>query len=317
MMRTRIVLVMFALGTSAACGGDDDDFDAPTEVPDGPHHTFVVSRIDLPTSSAETSVLALDLDGEAQDGPENQLGQALGTAEALVPGLRQQEATDRAIDRGDSTMYLMSLRGPSLAGGPLELHTMFGSESDPEPCLDENDTTCRRHLGGDATIATLPMRPTVPLTGVHEDGAYLGRAGDAWIPIPVGFPGLFLHASRARVQLDEISPTALRGRIGGMIDVEELQAVMPQLYWNVLLDLVARDCEPGGPLPDCGCAPNSEGDAALIVDSAPQDCEISLDEVVSAMSSLVTPDMDVDGDLHNESVSFVIGFEAVPARFTP
>ncbi len=196
--------------------------------------------------------------------------------------------------------------------------TMFrGANPDPAPCVDAQDSVCRRHLQGDARFDArdagellLARRRELPITV---------RTGD--MPLTFAFYGtpveLTLHDGQ--VVLDQLDDTRLAGRIGGWIDREDVVAQLIPLFVQVLEQRQAAECTEGGAPPDCGCPPEDNYNARYwlgIFDGFPRDCSITTTDVLdnSIISSLLSPDDHVDGV---EWLSFGFGFEAVPAQFAP
>lgn len=309
-----------AVVVAAGCGGGEDPelFDEPTPVPAGPHHTFVVRDVTMATDSAEAFQLGLDIDHKPEDGVDNQLGTVLGSVRSLLPLADHLAPLDRGIATGEP-IFLLSLRGPALDAGPLELHTIAGASPVPAPCRDGLDEICGRHLEGTGSFAVAEPRAEVPITGLHEDDTYLGGAGDIVLPIVMGGRTVWLPVTRARAELSDVSTTRVFGKLGGAVRHDALYDLLVPAYAEHFRALFAADCVVGTLPPECGCTPGTPGTTVRdMFDKAPtQNCQITDDEVGYVATGLLTPDIDVDGDGVNDALSWGIGIEAVPGDFTP
>ncbi len=320
-MRTTLVNLAAVVAVAAGCGGGDDEpdgFDQPIPVPPGPHHTYVVRDVTMAANGAEAFALGLDIDRKPEDGPDNQFGTVLGSVRALFPLVDHVQAMDRGIAIGEP-IFLISMRGPALASGPLELHTIAGASPRPAPCRDELDETCGLHLAGTGSFAAALPRAVVPITGLHEAGTYRGGAGDIALPLVVGGRQVWVPVAQARAELTEVTSTRLSGKIGGAVRLDHIDELLIPVYGDTFRGFFAADCVVGVFTPGCGCTPDSPGDTVRgLFDKAPtENCVITDDEVAEVAAGLLTPDIDLDLDGVNESLSWGMGIEAVPGQFTP
>src|SRR3990172_8646312 len=95
--RVPYVLALVLVAT-AACGsssGDDDD-DVVID-PAGTDHLYVVDRLLLPTTATQANQYGLTLDGDAQNRPDNALGQILSTLASQSSDVSLQDSIDEQI----------------------------------------------------------------------------------------------------------------------------------------------------------------------------------------------------------------------------
>jgi hypothetical protein len=319
-MRTvRAISMIAVLGAAAAaaCGGDGGDDDAIV-VPPGPHHTFVATAIAFPTGGTSSQILGVDVDGRPEDGPDNQLGRLLGLFGTLFPSVNAQPPIDTGTARGDA-IVLMSLRGPSLDEGPLELHVMSGRDPSPSACRDEADPTCGAHLSGSATFGIGDERADVPLTGLRGANRYDGGDGDARLPLVMGGRVVWLTLQRARAELTFTAPDRGGGKLGGAVDTEEIARELVPAYADVFRAAFDRDCDVGGIVPFCGCPAESEGaDIRDMFDNVPvRNCQIADAEVEAGFAGFFGTDVDLDGDGLTDAMSIGVGFTVTTAVFSP
>src|SRR4051812_13263787 len=155
-MRRTLAIVLVLVG----CGDDNGSkpIDASIDVPidaliDAPpppagHHHYVIDSVSLPTTSNQAREDAFDLDGDQQ--VDNQFGMVLSTLSGM--GLDVQGASTRNIDRGVS-LTLVDLTAADFTTDPAAAYAQFvGANPMPAACAGVSDTTCRKHLAGNATF---------------------------------------------------------------------------------------------------------------------------------------------------------------------
>lgn len=292
----------------AGCSLLDDE---PYAVPDGPHHTFVASRLELPATSARALELAFDIgDGDLQ--ADNMVGDALSRLSSLLR-ISPTALADLAIAHGDA-IALLSLRGPALDGGPLELYTFEGTEPFPEACTSPDDPVCARHLDGNGRFLRGGRGTSRPLVGENDRGTYYGVDGDVVLPLPLPGGG-WLGLRDARVELRDVGPAGFHGRIGGVVAQPDLDLVLWPALGTLARAQLAASC-PGGGAPDCGCTPGSDGENARdLFDQRPADCAISDAEVRAELQAFFVPDVTIAGDPPLPGFTYFVGITAVPADF--
>lgn len=336
MQHARVLAPIVSLGfLVVACDGGGTTFtaiDAPP--PDGPvdaavdalvpsaTYTYVVSAIRLPTTANEATQLGLDVDdlaGDPNGGIDNALGSFLGSLTGISPGLDVPGATTSAIDRGESLLLARLGANELMAPGPATLTFDVGANPLPAACASPADPVCRRHFSGDASF-TLVGGGT-PVIGEVIGSSFAGDGGTFVLPIvfsdggPVAYVPVVLGASQVQV-----STTGLvSGKLGGAIRQADIESTLHpglQLGLSVVVD---RDCAGQRTPPDCGCVSGSTGLSLLgFLDTAtPRDCQISVAEVTSTLNSLLTTDIDTNGDGQNDAVSIGVGYTAVPATIRP
>lgn len=298
---------------------------APVDVQAGStDHTFVLSGIDLPTSSLEAEALGFDLDGVAGDGVDNVFGLYLGTQSALVPGFDAQVAVDAANDQGQVVM-LANIRSGSLSTEGVGRFSSYpGSTAvTPAACSGPSDTVCRRHLAGtgsftiDASASTDPDRK---IRGSIMGGTFNGGPGTVTLQMSIFGTPVTLPVQKAEISLAGLSSDGWSGagsKLGGAISQTDIEASVIPAMTTAVRSAFAADCSVGGTPPSCGCSAGSTG-ATLrnLYDKAPtQDCVISDPEVSTVVSGFLVPDIDLDSDGAYDAVSIGIGIHAVKGSF--
>lgn len=310
-----------------ACGGDD----GATCPPKG-DHTFVIDTLSVPRSVDQAASLGLDVDGKENDtnrGVDNALGRSLAAlSETLdIPG-----AVDQGVDDG-SIVLLANLRAGDLDTAECaEVGLYFGAAPDPAPCADAGDTTCRRHLDGNASFEISPDSPTDTVIAGHIEagGFQMGpehAPGRLIIPLPVlgNAEPVALELIGARISIESVSEDGLMtGVVAGAVPMAVLDdTVLPALHQSIEA-AVAADCT--GTAPEC-CTPDSAGDGALNFFDTDGDCAVAYDEFRNSftVSLLINPDVDLldengdfrpNSDSNNDALSLGMGFTATTATFT-
>jgi hypothetical protein len=283
-------------------------------------HTFVVSRMTLPTTNAEATKLGVKIDEKTGATVDNQLGSVL--AALHMYGVAPQIATDDQVDHG-SILLLANVKATGLVDAPsAELSFYEGANPAPPACDGGSDVDCGKHLLGNATFDIAAGSPTdSKLDGAITSGAL--KAGPGKVEVSVAFAPatttlLSLQHARAEVVVtaDGFGPGS---KIGGAIsDADVSASVLPGLHQavNVVID---ADCQGNHVPPTCGCTQGSHGAELVSAFDANTDCSVTLDEFSSSAltQSLLAPDVDLDGDGSPDALSFGFGVSAVKATFTP
>jgi hypothetical protein len=295
-------LLLLPLVTALAAGACD--FDIP------PAHTYVVSRLAIPTTQAEAEAFGLDLDGDGA--VDNQLGAAL----AALPGVDLQPAVTGAVDRGE-VILLLNLQTKSFASsGEARAEVKLGDPATamPQACAGPDDTTCRRHLAGGATFQISPRSPDhAALVGQIEGGTFQGGPGEVSFELSLGgVVTVPIHLIGARARATGLGEDRIeRAVIAGGITMERVDRELIPAIRDWIAALVRASC-PGTTPPSCGCplAPSQGGALLLLLDRAPRDCIITSDEIKSV--SPLGPDVTIDG---TACLSAGVQIEAVSATF--
>lgn len=295
-----LLLPLVSALTVAGC-----DFDIP------PAHTYVVSRVSIPTTQAQAEAFGLDLDGDGT--VDNQLGAALA---ALPPGVDLAAAAAGAVDRG-SIILLLNLQTASFSStGDARAEVKLGDPATamPSACAGPDDTICRRHLAGGATFQISPRSPDhAALVGKINGGTFQGGPGEVSFEISLGgVVNVPIHLIGARAKASGLSEARIdRAVIAGGITMERLDRDVIPAIRDWLTSLVRANC-PSTTLPDCGCSfgPSTSRALLFLLDYAPKDCLISSDEIKGR--SPLGPDVTIDGQA---CLSAGVQIEAVSATF--
>jgi hypothetical protein len=199
-------------------GGGNDDVGVPCGAAS---HLYVVDQISLPTTAALTEQFGLNLDGDEQNRPDDAVGRILSTLTAESADLRLQDRVAEQIDAG-GIILLQRIRTTALTTATgAAAWSYLGSDADPAPCSDQNDSICRRHLDGDGSFALDPASPVAAkVVGQIVGGRYTGGPGTLGIPLPAGAEQftLALYGAHGRAgQRTTMGSPSTPGKVGGAI----------------------------------------------------------------------------------------------------
>lgn len=281
------------------------------QLPTGEIQQYVVSSQKLPVTNTDSRTYAVDLNDDGT--PDNMVGMIASTLGGME--LSPSDGNAQLIDRGEIiTLAQLQFAQPTDAIDNVALTLSAGGNPDPLPC-DAIDTTCRRHLQGDAHFDVISQ--SEPMLAPHE-GTTL-HFGPVRMPVEVAFYGVVveLELIGARVVVSTYVPGSIKGIIAGALDDQQVATKLVPVLANRLEQIVAGQCTTRNEPPSCGCATISSYDARYWLDkldSSPRDCSITPAEIWnnSGTQTLTAPDVEIDGQW---LLSIGIGFDAVPATF--
>ncbi|MEM9492137.1 MAG: hypothetical protein AAGC55_23525 [Myxococcota bacterium] len=318
-------VVLVSIFSLAACGGSDDDDDGgggpdpvACDLASATDYPSVVNSLDLPTSVAEASSLALDLDGDNNN--DNKLGELLATLGSTF-GIDLQTTVGAALNAGE-VIILTNLRAEDLTRGCGSFGVFLGANPDPEPC--NADGVCGLHLSGSASFELDAQSPTdTVVNGTIVGGRFaLGEDDEPGrfeleLDLIEGEDPIRVELIGAQVELSSISDSGVVGILGGAVTEETINNdILPPLA-GAVNTLYQADCALNGDV--CECAAGSTGATLKTLLDPNGDCVITAEEVQTSgtIQALIQPDLDLVGDDgEEESLSLGVSFSTVGATFT-
>ncbi|MEZ4402965.1 MAG: hypothetical protein R3B06_23285 [Kofleriaceae bacterium] len=315
-MRTWWQVVATALVFGCGSGGSWSDRDASASVdaaidaPALPQFQFVTSEMRLPTTHAEASEFAVDVDGDATN--DNQMALFMVSFRSLTnDAITSMSST--LVSRGELVL-LVDLRTEGLVGvtGPATVWIGPGTNPRPAPC---SIPSCGAHLTGTGVFDVTPTTP--PLQGTIDDGRVVVGPGRFVLPYPIGDRVVFLPIRRGRLDLAEVTPAGYLApsRGGGAITHRDVEAILHPAFQEASMAKVVAVCGVNRTPPMCGCPPGSAGGQLIGLFDVNNDCTITIPEVTTTVNGLMTDDIDIDGDGVLDAVSVGFGLSAVRATF--
>lgn len=320
MNRLSFVLVSMLV----ACGGGGDDGGGGTITPTGPHHQYVVSKANVPTTAAQVTQFGLDLGAPKTNKQDGQVDNALGTTLSTLSLMKidVQGGIDTAVNNG-SIILLVDVQTESFdSSNAAGMKVSLGDNPTPAPCTDDADpTTCGQHLKGTGMFSIAANSPSdAALAGTITGGTFDGGPGDVTLQISLGEGApitLALHGARAEVT--GITDTGIAtAKIGGAVTESDINGqVIPAVQAQVM-PIITRDC-PDAVAPACMCtAGTTTGPTVLKLLDTDHDCKVTVAEIQSnsLIKSLLGPDVCVEESCEKpDALSIGIQATAVAATF--
>jgi hypothetical protein len=323
------LLLATCLPLAAACGGSDDGGDDDGTIdPSGTDHTYVISKVAVPTSATEATAYGLDIDEKPNDaagGIDNQLGNVLANIGAISSDLDVQGSIDEQVDTGGIILLTNLLAKDLASASGVGMWVYLGENPQPPACADANDMVCRKHLAGTGMFGIDASGPTdAKLAGNIVAGTFKGGPGTVTLQIALseGMP-IDLPLQKAKAEIKGITDNGFGAgsKIGGAISKTDLETkVYPAIATSISASF-EEDCPGSNPMPPmgeapCGCMTNTGSSLQSFFDNNPEDCNITTAEVVAVVGGLVSADIDLDGDGTNDAVSLGVGVQAVKGTYT-
>jgi hypothetical protein len=344
-VKSTSTIAMLALASLPliACGGGDDDGNPGQpdagQQPMGTYNHFVNDTITVPQSSAQTTSLGLNIDGDDHNRPDNALG-------GILSALKQQnvdiqKAVTDSVTEG-KLILLHSIQATDLTTATnVGWKVLLGdAKTAPPPLFDGTDSFT---VAADSPTDGL-------LTGQIAGGSFQGGPGNVTIALSLttGDP-IRVKLVGARIKANLTADGCSDGVLGGAITEQELNdAVIPGI--QTLMQNSVNDDGPDGTAPvACPAAPATcpaamNGDSTSCVDTymkcltgtsktilglfdSDHNLMITIDEIKNntLIKALLAPDVDLFdatgafnplSDMKADSLSVGIGFTCKKGTFT-
>jgi len=317
MNRLSFVLVSLLV----ACGGGGDG--GGTITPTGPHHQYVVSKANVPTTATQVTQFGLDLGAPKTNKQDGQVDNALGTTLSTLSlmHINVQGGIDTAVNDG-SIILLVDVQTESFdSSNAAGMKVSLGDNPTPAPCTNDADPlTCGQHLKGTGMFSIAANSPTdAALTGTITGGTFDGGPGDVTLQISLGEGDpitLALHGARAEVS--GITDTGIAtAKIGGAVSQSDINGQVIPAVAAQITPIITRDC-PTPAAPDCMCVSGSTGATVLSLLDTDHDCTVTVTEIQnnSLIKSLLGPDVCIEDSCDKpDALSIGISATAVAATF--
>ena len=277
-------------------------------------YDYVIDRVTLPTTSAESSKFALVHKGAKF----NALGNILALLVTSAPSMDVQAAVQNDICRG-KTVDLLRVKAKSLSSTPAILaHSWVGADAKcctSSNCLDSfNQTKCNssaitKCFSGSGSFTADPKYPKAMILGGSISGGQLKLGpGKLIIRIALSTYGSMDLAMMGATMQGNITSTGITNGIlsGGIPQSVINNSMVPNL--TSMLDATYKN-------------PSTDSSTKAMLGTlfdTNSDGTISTAEIKNnaLIKTFLTGDVDVDGDGIKE-LSLGIGFNAVKASITP
>lgn len=304
-------LLLGVVGSLAlvGCGGGDDVIEGPPDT--ATDHFYVANTLAVPTTAAQATMYGLDLDGDPQQRPDNQLGNILSTL--AQQDVNVQEQIDEAISMGEVVILSRVLADFAIGGG-AEWQIYLGNEANPPDFTGQGAFTVSADSPDDAL-----------LDGVIAGGQFSGGPATVGIEIALveGGDPLRLNLIGSKI-VGSVADGSCDAKLGGAITKNELDTVIIPTIADMMNNEILNDagCQMTPPM----CDSNSQ--TVLDLFDANDDMMITTMEIQenSLIKSLLAPDVDLldaagnyapRSDGVDDSLSLGVKFTCVGAVFTP
>jgi hypothetical protein len=304
-------LVLAALSLEACSNASTSV--TPTVVPVASESTnadisyhFVTNSILIPTTHAQSQALALDIDKDPQQSPDNLIGDMLTTLVSVSPDLKIQSTLDEMVNTGQLVMLDMLTTNDLQNDPTAEWNLFHGMKAKSTPKFDGSDSfMVDPNTAGDSSIS-----------GSITSGHFAGGPATAHIQMAfMGIP-LDLELIGVRIEADVNANGCTNGKLGGGLSEENFQSLFLPAILDGLNKAITAD-------------PNSTfAQTLLAAFDGDKNHTITQDELTGNIlfKAATSPDLDLldaSGQFNpgqdgvKDSLSMGLGFTCVAASFTP
>jgi hypothetical protein len=268
----------------------------------GVQYHFVTSKLQIPTTRAETQTLALNVDGDPKNQPDNMFGGLLTLLTSAAPGLQLQSNVDQAVSAGQLVSLHVVKADDPLNDQSVSWSIFVGQQTQSPPRFDGSDE-----------FAIDPASPTIPpIVGTLTNGHFSGGPGTAHLQLFLLGQPVEVDLIGVRLEADVSAKGCSNGKLGGGVSVGEFRGKLLPTLAEGLNQTVKAD--------------KTAADAILPVLDLNHDGTITVDELENnpVFILAVSPDLDLldasgkfnpGQDEVKDAYSVGLGFTCVPATF--
>jgi hypothetical protein len=177
----------------------------------GVEYTFVTNKLLLPTTQEQTQAFALNIDGDAQQTPDNKFGDLFTMLTSTIQNIELQPALDQAVN-GGQLVLLHAVKADDAMNAPDVSWSIFlGQKTQSPPKFDGSDKF---------TLDSAMPAPT-PIIGSLTNGHFAGGPGAAKVQIFLLGRTVEVNLIGVRLEADVSAQGCINGKLGGALTVEE------------------------------------------------------------------------------------------------
>jgi hypothetical protein len=281
---------------------------APTQTPEvlpttGVQYHFVTNTLLIPTTQAQTQAVALNVDGDPQQHPDNLFGELLTLLTSSTQGDEMQSALDQAINTGQLVLLHVVKADDPLNDPSVSWSVFQGEKTQSAPSFD----------GADKFTVDPAAPPTSPIVGSLTNGHFTGGSGTARVQMFVLSQPVEVDLIGVRVEADLSAAGCANGKLGGGVTVAEFRGKLLPTVTDGLNQIIKADPALATTLLQ---AFDSDRDGTITIQELENNPLLML---------AVSPDLDLldaSGNFNpgqdgvKDSYSVGLGFTCVPATFT-
>jgi hypothetical protein len=275
----------------------------PTVLPaTGMQYHFVTNKLLMPTTQEQSQAFALNIDGDAQQNPDNLFGKLFTLLTSAAPGLDVQSSLDQIVNSGQ-LVSLHAVKVDDLLNDPTASWSLFqGEKTQSAPAFD----------GTDSFILDSTMPVNAPIIGSLTNGRFSGGPGSA--RVQMFFLGQLMDVDLigVRLEADFSQNGCVNGKLGGGVTVEEFHGKLLPALIEGLNQVIKAD-------------PDKAATLLQILDSDRNGTIVTQELEDNPVFMLAaSPDLDLldqtgkfspGQDGVRDSYSVGLGFSCVPATF--
>lgn len=281
---------------------------AVTPTPENPPATsieyrFVTNKLLLPTTQAQVQEFGLNIDQDAQQRPDNLVGQLLSLLNSAAPGLEPQSVVDQAVNAGQLVSLHVVKTADPVNSQAVSWSIFQGKETASAPSFNGTDKF--------SIDPGAPINP--PLLGTLTNGHFSGGPGTARAKVYLMGQPVEVDLIGVRIEADMTVMGCANGKLGGGVTAEEFRSKLLPAVTDGLNQIMKTDKDMAG--------------TVLSMLDADHNGSISAQEVEdnSLLKFATSPDLDLldasgkfnpGQDGVKDSYSVGLGFTCVPAVFT-
>jgi len=269
----------------------------------GVQYHFVTNKLLIPTTKTQTQAFALNVDGDAQQHPDNLLGELFTLLTSAAPDLQLQSTLDQAVSSGQ-LVSLHVVKADDPLNDPSVSWSIFqGQETQSAPRFDGSDKFM--------LDSAAPSNP--PLVGALVNGHFTGGPGTARLQMFLLGKPVEVDLIGVRLEADVSAKGCANGKLGGGLTVDEFRSkLLPTITDGLNLAIQAN---------------KAVADAVLPTFDSDHNGTITVQELENnpVLMLAISPDLDLldasgkfnpGQDGTKDSYSLGLSFTCVPATFS-
>ena len=281
---------------------------APTQTPEalpttGIQYHFISNKLLIPTTQEQTQAVALNVDGDAQQHPDNLFGTLLTLLTSSAQGIELQSAVDQAVNAGQIVSLHVVKADDPLNDSSVSWSIFQGQKTQSAPLFD----------GSDKFTVDSASPANSPIVGSLTNGHFSGGSGTAQVQMFVLGQLVEVDLIGVRLEADLSAKGCTNGKLGGGVTVEEFRGKLLPAITDGLNQIIKAD--------------KTAANTLLQTFDSDHNGAISIQELESnpLLMLAVSPDLDLldasgkfspGQDGVKDSYSVGLGFTCVPATFT-
>jgi hypothetical protein len=186
----------------------------------GVEYYFVTNKLLMPTNQEQTQAFALNVDGDAQNTPDNKFGNLLTLLTSSVQNIELQSTLNQAVDSGQLVSLHMVKADDALNDPSVSWSIFQGQKTQSAPIFDGSDKFALD------SVASVNM----PIVGSLVNGHFAGGPGAARVQMFLLGQQVDVDLIGLRLEADLSAQGCINGKLGGAVTVEEFHGkILPPI----------------------------------------------------------------------------------------